>query len=119
MDHSVSDLKPHFIFQGVRETSRWPPTSWSRCWPIRPSCVINTNRNSGCGAGVYACKEKGSMQTETASKPRHSVFENCRDLIGADLYRRNAFRVLGMSIDASVQSATKSQKPGAMDQQRG
>ncbi len=55
------------------------------------------------------------MQTETASKPRHSVFENCRDLIGADLYRRNAFRVLGMSIDASVQSATKSQKRREMD----
>jgi hypothetical protein len=59
------------------------------------------------------------MRTETPSESHHAVFANCRDLIGADLYRRNAFRVLGISTDASVQRATKSQKLREWEQKLG
>ena len=59
------------------------------------------------------------MQDDHRKKQRHAVFGGFRELVGTDLYRRNAFRVLGVSIDATLQSAVKSQKLREMHQKLG
>lgn len=57
--------------------------------------------------------------TGTNSRSAHAAFEVCGDLTGIDLYRRNAFRILGLPVGASLQSAAKSQKLREMQQKLG
>jgi hypothetical protein len=59
------------------------------------------------------------MPAATNTRSHHPVFDTCKDVVGIDLYRRNAFRVLGISIGASPQSAAKSQKLREMQQKLG
>lgn len=59
------------------------------------------------------------MPSATNTRPHHPVFDTCIDVVGIDLYRRNAYRVLGISVGASVQSAAKNQKLREMQQKLG
>lgn len=59
------------------------------------------------------------MREHNATDQRLSIFEPCRELIGPELYARNAFRVLGLAVDASLQTATKNQKLLQMQQRLG
>ncbi|MCC6425606.1 MAG: hypothetical protein IT435_02175 [Phycisphaerales bacterium] len=59
------------------------------------------------------------MPAATNTRPHHPVFDTCRDVVGIDLYRHNAFRVLGISVGATAQSAAKSQKLREMQQKLG
>lgn len=59
------------------------------------------------------------MQPAASTRPHHPAFDTCKDVLGMDLYRRNAFRVLGLSVDASLQSAAKNQKLREMQQKLG
>lgn len=59
------------------------------------------------------------MQPAAHTRPHHPAFDTCKDVLGMDLYRRNAFRILGLSVDASLQSAAKNQKLREMQQKLG
>jgi len=45
--------------------------------------------------------------------------EEVKNLVGPDLYRRNAFRILGVPIDAQIQAANKAQKLREMQEKLG
>lgn len=59
------------------------------------------------------------MHPPASTGPHHAAFDTCKDVLGIDLYRRNAFRILGLSVDASLQSAAKNQKLREMQQRLG
>jgi len=59
------------------------------------------------------------MHNDRTKKQALSVCDGFKDLVGVNLYRRNAFRVLGIPIDATIQSAVKSQKLREMQQKLG